>query len=157
MTPLLTIAGIQVWQTIERKLQWTAGAMIDSDGAPGNPHHDPDWQADTSLTWQGKPVNALDVPYIVVPPAIIRAVRGIVLGCQGWVENIRTGALTPAVVADVGPRTKLGELSVRAAELLGIPSHARKGGTKEKIIRYTIAPGVAAVVNGHAYTLKASR
>lgn len=155
MKYLFTIQGCPVYEDTEHRICYVARAMIDSDGAPNNPHKDKHWQAETSLTYQGQPINALTVPYIVVPPAIIHAVPGVVLGCEATVSY--KGKSIAAVVADVGPRDKLGELSVRAAELLGIPSNANTGGISTPSVSYTLTPGRAAVVDGVRYTLKPSR
>lgn len=102
-------------------------------------------------------VDSATVPFIVVPPAIIRGVAGIVLGCRAKITHERTGKTCEAVVADVGPSFKIGELSIAAAERIGIPSNARHGGESAFCVLYELWPGVAAVVDGVKFPLQPSR
>ena len=97
-------------------------------------------------------VDSQTVPYIVVPPAIIRGVRGIVMGCKARVTY--RGKSVDAVVADAGPRTKIGEASIAAAEAVDIPSSPRTGGLDGAQVLYELWPGVPAVVNGLTYALQ---
>ena len=152
--------------TIERRpitvddddvISYIAKAAIDSDGDPLNRHHDPCWQPDTSLHFHGKPINAEEVPYCVVPPAIIQGVRPVVLGSKVVMTNLHTGAVVWGVVADVGPRRKLGEISCEAARRLGLDGNPNHGGTDECIIRYEIWAGEPAVVDGITYALQPYR
>lgn len=105
-----------------------------------------------SITWYRHPgkhaddptayVDAETVPYIVVPPLIIQRTRGVVRGCKA---RVTLGNLSvDCVVADKGPRNKIGELSIAAARDLGIPSSPRTGGTERPEILYELWPGVAA-------------
>ena len=137
------------------KVRFRAKAAIDADGA-GSSHGDPDFQPDTALHQGGEPLNADIDKYIVVPPAILRGVKPIVLGCQANVTDIATGNTTDAVVGDVGPRRQIGEISIACAKALGIPASPTKGGVDEHRFLYVIVPGVAAVVDGKQYTLQAS-
>lgn len=155
MKSLGKIAGLDIWRDDDGHLRWVAGAAIDSDGSD-NRHHDPCWQAETSLSHNGKPIDAESVPYIVVPPFVIRAVAGIVLGCRARITRADTGMTCEAVVADVGPRRKLGELSCEAARRIGLDGNPNHGGTEHKIVRYEIWPGLPAVVDGISYRLKPS-
>ena len=128
---------------------------IDCDGSD-NRHHDPCWQAQTSLRHNGRPIDAEAVPYGVAPPMIVRGVRGIVLGCRGLATNLKNGMTAAFVVADVGPRSKMGEGSCELARRLGLDGNPNHGGTGERIIRWEFWPGVAAVVDGVAYSLQKS-
>lgn len=127
--------------------------MIDGDGSGGNLENDPYFQSDTSLHYQGKALNARKDIYIVVPPQIEKAVKGIVLGCQALVVDTMTGKETDAVVGDTGPRNKIGEMSIACAKVLGIPSSPISGGENRRDVTYQIYPGVAAEVNGKKYSL----
>jgi hypothetical protein len=140
----------------DNTVRFKAKAAVDTDGS-GPLHGDPCAQRDTSLHWRGKPLNADEDRYIVVPPAIIQGVKGIVLGCQAYAKNIKNGHETECVVGDVGPRKKLGEVSVATAKALGINPSPTSGGVDEHIIEYTLKPGVPATVNGKAYTLQPYR
>ena len=107
-----------------------------------------------------KYVDSATVPYIVVPPMIIKGVAGIVMGCRCLVTNTRTGKTVEGVVADAGPRNHLGELSVACAKAIGIPTggahQANGGGASAPRIKYQLFPDVAAVVNGVTYPLQPS-
>jgi hypothetical protein len=105
-----------------------------------------------SMTWYRHPgkeaddpatyVDAETVPYIVVPPIIIQATEGVVRGCKARVTW--KGTSVDCVVADKGPRNKIGELSIAAARALGLPSSPKAGGTDEPEILYELWPGIAA-------------
>jgi hypothetical protein len=135
------------------KVRFKSKAAIDADGS-GPSHGDPDKQDDTSLHHNGEPLNADVDQYVVVPPQIISGVGPIVLGCQAHVTF--EGKTVPAVVGDVGPRKKLGEISIACAKALGIPSSPVNGGVDEHVVGYVIEPGVPAQVNGKTYHLQAS-
>jgi hypothetical protein len=149
-----TIAGVDVIEHDDGSVSWLAGMQIDSDGAPGNPGNDPCWQSDTTLHHNGDAINSNTVPFIVVPPAIIQGVKGIVLGCQADAHHIETGKGTSAVVADVGPHKKIGEASMECARRCGVNESPTRGGTDRKFILYTIWPGKPAQVDGITYNLK---
>lgn len=151
-----TIEGCPIVQrAADKAVEYTAKAAIDCDGSD-NRHHDPCWQADTSLHHEGKPIDAESVPYIVVPPLIINGVKEIVLGSQARVTHTKTGKWTFAVVADVGPRRKLGELSCECARRIGLNGNPNHGGTDDKVVRYEIFVGTPASVDGVVYSLKHS-
>jgi hypothetical protein len=152
-----TIAGVDVIEHDDGSVSWLAGMQIDSDGAPGNPGNDPYWQPDTTLHQDGKPINSNTVPFIVVPPAIIQGVKGIVLGCQADAHHIETGKGTSAVVADVGPHKKIGEASMECARRCGVNASPTHGGIDERLITYTIWPGQPAQVDGITYNLKSGK
>jgi hypothetical protein len=137
-------------------VQFRAGMAIDADGSGGNLFSDPDFQPDTSLHYKGEPLNANEVPYVVVPPIIIQRTVGVVLGCICRVTNLNTGVVVTAVVGDVGPRSKIGEGSIQLARLVGIPENPRTGGDSRPIIHYQIWPGMPATVNGITYDLQPS-
>lgn len=124
---------------------------VDVDGSP-------DWEkdssgaADTTLHHNGKPINSDVVPGIVVPPEIIKAVRGVVMGCKAFV--IYKGRSCDAVVFDVGPHNKLGEGSAALARRLGINPDPNKGGVDEQCVTYRIWPGMPAKVDGILYKLQ---
>lgn len=152
---IVTLEECDVWLHDDGALRYVAKAAIDSDGSD-NRHRDPCWQRDTSLNHEGKPIDAESVPYIVVPPSIIAGVPDVVLGCRAIVTNTENNRTCESVVADVGPRKKLGELSCEAARRLGLSGNPNNGGTSERIILYEIFPGVPAKVDGVTYKLKPS-
>lgn len=101
-------------------------------------------------------VNSEEVPYAVIPGHLITMVRPKVIGCLCIVTNIKTQFSVRAVCADSGPKTKAGEGSIKLAEMHGIRSNPRTGGTAEPIFRYDFFPGMPAVVNDEVFTLQAS-
>jgi hypothetical protein len=107
-----------------------------------------------------KYVDSATVPFIVVPPMIISGVAPIVLGCRCVVTNAKNNKSTEAVVADVGPRNHIGEISVACAKAIGVPvgnpHEANGGGADAPTIHYQLFPGKAAVVNGVTYPLQKS-
>lgn len=134
----------------------TADFDIDCDGTGGNPHKDPFFQPATRLQYKGKSLCAEKVPYYVVPPLILAKTKGRVLGSKVVLTNIKNGMTCVAVVGDSGPRTKDGEGSPRAAELLGLNPNPNTGGTDEQIIHAKIFVGVPAVIDGETYELQAA-
>jgi hypothetical protein len=132
---------------------WFYGDMdIDCDGSGGNPDNDPYFQSDTTLHYKGQPLNAQTVPFIVVPPIVIKATRGVVLGALA--EVTYKGKTVHAVVGDLGPTRKVGEGSPALAKLLGINPNANHGGVDEQTVLYKIHVGVPAVINGITYDLQ---
>lgn len=99
-------------------------------------------------------LDSATVPYIVLPPMAIQGVEGIVRGCKARVTW--RGKSLDAVVGDKGPRTKVGELSIAAAERLGMKSSPRTGGVTAAEVTYEFWPGVPAVVDGFTYELQAA-
>lgn len=105
-----------------------------------------------SMTWYrhpGKPANdptayvdSETVPYIVVPPLIIQQTAGVVRGCKARLTY--KGVSVDAVVADKGPKSKIGELSIAAARAIGLRPSPRDGGTETPEIFYELWPGIAA-------------
>ena len=105
-----------------------------------------------STTWYRHPdklandpaayVDAETVPYIVVPSLIIQHTAGVVRGCKARVTL--GDKSVDCVVADKGPKNKIGELSIAAARAIGLPSSPRTGGTEKAEILYELWPGVAA-------------
>ena len=87
-------------------------------------------------------VDSETVAYMVVPPVVIHATRGAVLGCRCRVTNTQNGRISEGMVADVGPRNKVGELSIQMARELGIPESPRAGGGSRATIKYELWPGM---------------
>jgi hypothetical protein len=147
-----TIEGHDVILENDGRITYTAKAAIDADGS-GPSLGDPDFQNDTSRHLHGKALDATKVRYIVVPPSIIRAVTPIVLGCQAHVSF--RGKTVDAVVGDVGPEEKIGEISVKCAADLGIKDSPTHGGVSGGV-HYEIIPGQAAMVDGIKFPLTPS-
>lgn len=150
---IATIESHDIVEEDDKSIQFgPCKAAIDGDGT-GASHGDPDFQPRTSLRLNGVSLNSDRVPYIVVPPAIVSGVTEVVLGCHAEVEY--QGKFTSAVVGDIGPHNKLGEISIACAVALAIPSSPNTGGVDSGVF-YQLFPGVPAVVNGIQYALQPS-
>jgi hypothetical protein len=105
-----------------------------------------------SMTWYRYPgmaadnpaayVDSVTEPYIVVPPLIVQKTKGVVRGCLARVTW--QGKSVDCVVADRGPRNLVGELSIAAAMMLGVPASPRNGGLAKPQILYELWPGIPA-------------
>ena len=154
MKRVATIDGELIVEHDDGTVTFRAKAAIDCDGSGGNPWNDPYFQDDTSLHHDGKALNAETVPFIVLPPSVILGVDPIVLGCKARVWNLMNGKKIEAVVGDVGPKTKIGEVSVECARRLGIPESPISGGVDDHIIFFRVWPGVPAKVDGVKYAMQ---
>jgi hypothetical protein len=98
----------------------------------------PDLRADDPAAY----VDAETVPYIVVPPMIVRKTYGVVRGAKARASW--NGNSVDCVVAELGPHDRIGELSIAAARALGIPASPREGGLDRPEVWYELWPDVAA-------------
>jgi len=110
----------------------------------------------TTYAWPGRPiptraVDATAVAYVVVNPHVRLNAMGVVIGCKAVLTY--QGNSVTAVVADVSGPNDIGEMSVAAAEALGIPSSPRTGGVNDGV-QFEFWPGTRAVVNGETYVLQ---
>jgi hypothetical protein len=103
------------------------------------------------------PIDSEEVPFIVVPPIILLRTRGIVLGCAAVVTHLLSHLTTFAVVADVGPKKKIGEMSPECCRRIHINPSAISGGVDALVIDYKIFPGIPAVIDGITYKLQPYR
>lgn len=144
-----------IFEASNSKCFMVADMDIDVDGS-GNSHGDPYFQSDTTLHFEGKPLNSDIDQFMVLPPSAIQGVTGIVLGCAGKVTNLANGKSCLVVVGDVGPTRKTGEASRAAAILLGINPDPNNGGVDTPEILYEWQPGQAAKIGDRQYQLKSS-
>jgi hypothetical protein len=110
----------------------------------------------TTYVWTGRhvagrAVDAATVPYVVVNPHVRLNSKGVVIGCRARVTF--NGKSVEAVVADVSGPNDIGEISIAAAEALGIPSSPRYGGV-DSGVQFELFPGTAAKVSGVTYQLQ---
>ncbi len=82
-------------------------------------------------------VDSTTIPYISLPPQALRFAH---LGDIAMVINLTNGKSAGAIIADVGPRRKIGEGSIALARELDIDPDARRGGAEGNIL-YVIFPG----------------
>lgn len=92
------------------------------------------------------------IPYIVVPEIIRAQTTGVALGCLARVTY--HGMARDCMVGDVGPRYKLGELSIALARMFNINASPRSGGVEEKDFLYEIFPNQFFTFNGYTYPLQ---
>lgn len=92
-------------------------------------------------------VDSNTIPYLVLPSNQRGGAR---LGDLGFAVNRANGKSSPAIFADLGPRNKLGEGSIKLAERLGVPANPRHGGASRGIV-YVVFPGSG---NGKPKTLQ---
>lgn len=139
MKVITTLEGEAITVNLDGSITFMCKAHIDADGSGGNPQHDPDFQAETSLKRpDGQSLNAYLEPFMVVPPAILNGVPGVVLGCLAHVLWQRK--CIAVVVGDIGPATKLGEISVAAAKALGMNASPLNGGVDDHVVHFIIWP-----------------
>ncbi len=130
---------------------------VDCDGSGGNPDNDPYFQDDTSYHYNGKALNAYEVPFIVLPPDIISAVTPIVLGSKASATLVSTGVSMIALVGDIGPKHKLGEGSPFLASGIGLNPNPNYGGTSDyNAVLWRFWPGKQVTIAGVTYPLQAS-
>ncbi|MGJ8678133.1 MAG: glycoside hydrolase family 75 protein [Akkermansiaceae bacterium] len=95
---------------------------------------DPDYHVTDTQRY----VNASETPYFVLP--VYRHDFGGKLGDIAAVIRADTQKVVYAIAGDGGPEDKLGEVSVKTAQLLGINDSAKDGGVDSGII-YVFFPG----------------
>jgi len=147
MKLLATVAGTPVILLNDGSFCFLGACEIDGDGSSGNSNGDSTFPSETSYKDKGRSLNAESECYIVLPPAVIKAVAPIVLGCHVEVLNTLTGLSTDAIVGDVSddnPARQLGESSIATARAIGVPSSPTTGGTSDKVVFYRVYPGVPA-------------
>jgi hypothetical protein len=110
----------------------------------------------TTYAWPGRLigtrwVDATAVAYVVVNPTVRQNAKGVVIGSRAVVTY--QGKSVDAVVADVSGPTGVGEISIAAAQVLGIPPSPRTGGV-DSGVQFQFWPGTPAVVNGETYLLQ---
>jgi hypothetical protein len=121
---------------------WGGGVVKDDSGLPivqkTGPYagyllaptaaHDPNVAVDDYRRY----VPANSVAYVSVPPEILQL--GAKLGDGCLVTDRDTGKSVQAIIGDVGPHRKLGEVSVFCAASIGIDSSPRNGGAGRGVI-----------------------
>jgi hypothetical protein len=91
-------------------------------------------------------VDSSSVPYLAVSPLVLagKLAGGARVGDLAAVVSTATGRVAYAVVADVGPKDKLGEGSIALAQALGVKDASpRRGGARSGIV-YVVFPGSSA-------------
>lgn len=153
LIPFLEIDGVTFYRNEDGTyVCFKSDLDICNDGsgpAYGDPHH----QSETAYYNGGKFLNANKDRYIVVPPQVRSMMVGVVMGCQGRLTNLNTGAQEDAVTGEIGPDYTSGEAAYCLAKLIN-PAITHNSGDKSRIYFYELLPDVPAVVNGKTYKLE---
>lgn len=127
---------------------WAADMDVDCDGKTTtqcNLNTDPAYQNQTSLTdASGNPLDAANLPYVVIPLPSSRfdyGASGIALG--DVVAVIYNGQVNYGVFGDEGPSDIIGEASYAMAASLGINPDPSFGGV-DTGVTYIVFPGSGA-------------
>jgi hypothetical protein len=139
---------------------WTADMDVDCDGkttTPCNSTTDPSYQNQTSFTdSKGNPLDAANLPYVVIPLASARfdyAAQGIAPGAV--VIVLYNGQLEYGVFGDEGPSDIIGEASYAMASSLGIDPNPATGGVDSGVtyIVFTGPSAAPSMLEDHAATV----
>jgi hypothetical protein len=125
---------------------------ICNDGS-GPSHGDPNYQPCTAYYNDGEYLNADEDRYIVIPPQVRSMLPTAVMGCQGRLTNLLTGAWSAAVTGEIGPDDKTGEAAYCLAKLVN-PAVTHNAGDKSRIYLYELWPGLPAAVGLKSYKLE---
>lgn len=133
---------------------WKADLDIDCDGQVTeacNVDTDPWSQDDTAFhTSDDRPLNAEELPYVVVPSRSSLwdfSSAGIKGG--GVVAVVHAGKVVYAVVGDTGPAGIIGEASYATAEALGLDPDPRSGGAGSGVTYILFKDSVVSPVESH--------
>lgn len=133
---------------------WTADLDIDCDGqvtTACNTETDPGFQGDTAFHTSGdRPLNARDLPYVVVPSRSSVwdfGKSGIAGGSV--VAVIHAGRVEYAVVGDTGPAGIIGEASYATAKALGIDPDPKGGGAASGVTYILFKDSVVSPIEDH--------
>ncbi|KUL55308.1 hypothetical protein ADL22_01715 [Streptomyces sp. NRRL F-4489] len=134
---------------------WKADMDIDCDGqitAQCNAKTDPWFQDDTRFHQSdGKPLNAAQLPYVVVPSASgIWNYESAGIKGGGVVAVIYNNQVEYAVVGDTGPNKIIGEASYAAAKALGIDPDPENGGADSGVTYLLFTNSQASPIENHA-------
>jgi len=113
----------------------------DCDGAPSCPSIDPYGQKQTSWTWKGQYIDALNCNYFVLPSNLKSKIPNYNIKLGDVAAILYNGTLTFAVYADSGPTTKIGEGSIKLLQTVGFNPYCSSGK-----VCYGISSGVVTIV-----------
>ncbi|MFI6896676.1 glycoside hydrolase family 75 protein [Streptomyces sp. NPDC050256] len=139
---------------------WKADLDIDCDGQVTkacNVDTDPWFQGDTAFHTSGdRPLNAEELPYVVVPSRSSLwdfSSSGIKGG--GVVAVVHAGKVEYAVVGDTGPAGIIGEASYATAEALGIDPDPKAGGVGSGVTYILFKDSVVSPIESHSAAVAA--
>lgn len=139
---------------------WKADLDIDCDGQVTkacNVDTDPWFQGDTAFHTSGdRPLNAEELPYVVVPSRSSLwdfSSSGIKGGSV--VAVVHAGKVEYAVVGDTGPAGIIGEASYATAEALGIDPDPKAGGVGSGVTYILFKDSVVSPIESHSAAVAA--
>jgi hypothetical protein len=149
-TPTVPICGLT------SAFFWKADMDVDCDGKTTtqcNSTTDPSYQNQTAATdSQGNPLDAANLPYVVVPGKSTRfdaAANGVKLG--DVILVFYKGQVEYAVYGDVGPSADIGEASYATVKALGANPDPKVGGVDAPDVLYVAFPGaLVSPIEDHA-------
>ncbi|HEY9328613.1 MAG TPA: glycoside hydrolase family 75 protein [Streptomyces sp.] len=134
---------------------WKADLDIDCDGQVTkacNVDTDPWFQGDTAFhTSDDRPLNAEELPYVVVPSrSSLWDFSGSGIKGGGVVAVVHAGKVEYAVVGDTGPAGIIGEASYATAEALGINPDPKAGGVGSGVTYILFKDSVVSPIESHS-------
>lgn len=139
---------------------WKADLDIDCDGQVTkacNVDTDPWFQGDTAFHTSGdRPLNAEELPYVVVPSrSSLWDFSGSGIKGGGVVAVVHAGKVEYAVVGDTGPAGIIGEASYATAEALGIDPDPKAGGVGSGVTYILFKDSVVSPIESHGAAVTA--
>jgi len=135
---------------LKNAVYWNADLDVDCDGKSStacSSATDPWYQSETAASdSKGDPLDAAELPYVVVPGVSSRwsyKSAGIAMGSV--VAVIYDGKVEYGIVGDVGPTGAIGEASYAMAKRLGIDPNPKTGGIGSGVT-YLVFTGTSGVV-----------
>ncbi|MFD8686060.1 glycoside hydrolase family 75 protein [Streptomyces sp. NPDC059651] len=139
---------------------WKADLDIDCDGRVTeacNADTDPSFQGDTAFhTSDGRPLDAEELPYVVVPArSSLWDFSGAGIKGGSVAAVIHAGKVEYAVVGDTGPAGIIGEASYATAEALGIDPDPKTGGAGSGVTYILFKDSVVSPIESHGAAVTA--
>jgi len=141
---------------------WTSGMAIDCDGqrtSQCNEQTDCCFYNDTSFHQSdGKPFNAAQVPYVVIPlPSSRWNYENAGIKGGDVLAVIYKGHVEYAVFGDEGPDDSIGEASYATAKALGIDPDPSNGGTSDKVTYIVFKNSKVSPIENHGSAVTQGR
>jgi Fungal chitosanase of glycosyl hydrolase group 75 len=142
---------------LKNAVYWQADMDVDCDGKTTpqcNLNTDPAYQNQTSATdSNGQPLDAANLPYVVVPlPSTRWDYNAAGLAFGSVIAVIYNGKVEYGVFGDEGPKAIIGEASYAMAQSLGVNPDPSVGGVDSGVtyIAFTGPAAVASPIEDHA-------
>lgn len=141
---------------------WTSGMAIDCDGqrtAQCNENTDCCYFNDTSFHQSdGQPLNAAQLPYVVIPlPSSRWSYQDAGIHGGDVLAVIYNGHVEYAVFGDEGPNDSIGEASYATAAALGIDPDPKTGGTSDPVTYIVFKNSQVSKIEDHGSAVSQGR